>query len=388
MNQMNHAEATSSFPFPDAIVREDLLNLIVSCEPVLDWLAGKRILVTGGSGFIGSYLLEVLAFWNTLRPDRRCHVILPTRSEAALRERNPRLYAIFEGSWVEWSESHPLSYSAPGSDFIVHAASPTAPETCGGEPVAAAKAMVWLTEDVLEYASKYKPQRLVYISSGAVYGPQPPSMDAIPESYRGGPDVLRLDSWYAEAKRYCEYLCAASPVETIVARLFAFVGPYFDFSSRYALADFVRSAIERKCITIHGDGLAARTYCYASDMTAMLLHLLRSGAARNAYNVGVSSPVWTMRTLAEWIAHCIPGTRVEILGKERNEIRNQYIPDTSKITPLYAPQIVPEVGTTRMLASWASRGIVPHDRLAERICTDPGYGTPAAAIEPLTSGTR
>jgi dTDP-glucose 4,6-dehydratase len=176
-------------------------------------------------------------------------------------------------------------------------------------------------------------KRLLFTSSGAVYGGQPPEMTHLSEAYRGGPDVSDARNAYAESKRLAEVACAAHDLARtaaiVTARGFAFVGPRLPLDIHFAAGNFVRDALERDRIVLEGDGSPYRSYLYAADLAAWLWVLLVSGAAGRAYNVG-SEDSRTLRDTA---------TVVGALGGKPVEVRrapvpgapaSRYVPSTAR----------------------------------------------------------
>ena len=143
---------------------------------------------------------------------------------------------------------------------------------------------------MLEFAAMAGVRRLLYVSSGAVYGAQPADLAKIPETYSGACDPLDPRTAYGQAKRLAEHLCgvsaANSALETVIARAFAFVGPGLPLDGHFAIGNFIADALAGREIKVKGDGTAMRSYLYAADLAAWLVKLLAQGESGAAYNVG------------------------------------------------------------------------------------------------------
>ena len=146
------------------------------------------------------------------------------------------------------------------------------------------------TRNLLELAVACQAQRFLLTSSGAVYGPQPADLTHLPESYNAMPDPLNAGNAYGVAKRTAEHLCAlyfkAYGLQTVVARCFAFVGQDLPLDVHFAIGNFIRDAMSKPAITVHGDGSPIRSYLDQRDLAVWLTRLLDRGLAGEAYNVG------------------------------------------------------------------------------------------------------
>ncbi len=334
------------------IIEEDIGQILVACSAELQALSGKTLMLTGGSGFVGSYLVESIIAFNRVHDGAPCRLVLPTRSLAATQAKWPHFFGIRELRWFEWNE-RALEPPIDSCDYLIHAASPTDTAIFMQHAYATMQDIVRTTEQVLDYAQRSKVASILFMSSGAVYGAQPETLDAIPETYSGGPDLTDSRSCYGEAKRYAELLCHLSGVPTVAARLFAFVGPYQDLAGSYAMTDLIRQAKQDGRIRIQSDGSALRTYCYASDLTCSLWKLLLKGTANETYNVGSDNPVVSIRDLASLIAEIVGEVSIDIMGNDNStgNNRSRYVPDISKIKKIYSPKISLAQGISRTIQS-------------------------------------
>lgn len=322
---------------------------MASCSTEFMELHGKSILLTGATGFVGSSLLEsVIAFNTSKHTADACHLYLPTRSIALAQKNWPQFFEQPHITWLEWDK---LDACCNSCNYIIHAASPADPASYQNEPLHTMNEIISLTQQVLDFAMKSKTKRLLYVSSGAVYGCQPDDMQSIPEEYLGGPNLQDSHSCYGEAKRFSELLCQTSGVPTVVARLFTFIGPNQNLGGSFAAPDFIRQATNKHEIRIRGNGLAERTYCYSSDLVISVWKLLLHGELGKAYNVGQSLPATTVLGLAQLIGQQVGGVKVIVEGDEGDKSRPRYIPDISKLCGLYQPLITLQEAVERTLWS-------------------------------------
>jgi dTDP-glucose 4,6-dehydratase len=191
------------------------------------------------------------------------------------------------------------------------------------------------TQRVLDFAVEKKAKRVLFLSSGAVYGQQPWEMENVPESWMGGPSPVDSRATYAEAKRAAEMLCAIYykqfGLQIAISRIFALLGPYLSLGIHFAAGNFIRDAIKGKKVIVNGNGLPHRSYLYASDLTIWLLHMLVRADSCKPYNVGSDETI-SVKDLAQKIAETLANGDYEVLGA--NDIGwnpGRYVPDTSLI---------------------------------------------------------
>lgn len=310
---------------------EDLTTAVEHLD-AREWrrLDGQRIFVTGGTGFVGKWMLA------TLQAAQRRHRFA---SELVVLSRNPQAFAdqvpwLARMEGISLIQGDVLNFEFPDGAFdsIVHAATDVA---AGGDPIDIFDACLSGTRRVLQFANACGARDLLLVSSGAVYGEQPPALTAIPESYSGGPDPLAVRTGYGQGKRAAEWLANAwgerHRFRVTTARLFAFMGPGMPLDTHFAAGNFVRAALENCPITINGDGSPLRTYLHASDMAGWLWALLLRGEMGHAYNVGAGEVVSILdlaqrvsRTFGGTVPVTVQGGAVSGLGAHR------YIPDVTK----------------------------------------------------------
>jgi dTDP-glucose 4,6-dehydratase len=203
-------------------------------------------------------------------------------------------------------------------------------------PLARLDQIVVGTRNVLDLAVALRARRFLLTSSGGVYGPQPPDMAQIPETYFGMPDPLQPSSAYGLGKRMAEHLCSlysqTHGLETVIARCFAFVGQDLPLDAHFAIGNFIRDALHGDSIIVKGDGTPLRSYMDQTDLAHWLLFLLQRGRSGHAYNVGSDHAI-SIAELARLIRDLIaPGKMVEINRRELHQIneRNRYIPSIHK----------------------------------------------------------
>ena len=190
------------------------------------------------------------------------------------------------------------------------------------------------TKNVLEYARQHKVKRLLFISSGAVYGNQHSDVSHVPEDYTGAPNPLNPLNAYGCAKRQAENLCALYHhqygVDYVIARCFAFIGPYLPQDAHFAIGNFIRDGINGGPIVVKGDGTTIRSYLYADDLAEWLWTILRKGKSGEAYNVGSDEAI-TVADLAHLVSSCFESKPEVIIEANPSGEVDKYVPDVEKI---------------------------------------------------------
>jgi dTDP-glucose 4,6-dehydratase len=271
----------------------DLEHVLAHTEALWDEVRGERFFLTGGTGFVGSWLTESL-LWANRRHSLGISVVLLTRDPEGFRRRAPHLAN--DAAVTLWTgDASTFDYPEGGFPLAVHAATERTFPHDAERPVSTLDRDVAATRRVLELARTRGTRRLLFTSSGAVYGKQPPTLSHIPEDYPGAPLPTDTKSVYGQGKRISEYLCGCYGqvygFDTVTARLFAFVGPLFPLDANFAVGNFIRDAMAGGPVQIDGDGTPYRSYLYAADLAIWLWTLLMRGERGTAYNVGSPDPV-------------------------------------------------------------------------------------------------
>jgi nucleoside-diphosphate-sugar epimerase len=320
-------------------MKQDLIDMIEEdCERVttgvsdsLSTLKGQCILITGGTGFVGTWLAELVAFLNDTHNFNTKLILLSGRAYN-FSAKAPHLAMRKDVSVVERDIRSLLDIPSDIS-WIIHAAANPDRRLHASDPLRTMDVITKGTDSILMAATRLPNlKKFINISSGLVYGSQPIEMETIPENFCGILDFTSISSAYAQAKRMGETLCAVyrnqHRLPIVNVRPFAFIGPYQLLDRPWAINNFIRDSLLGEQIRILGDGETVRSYMYPSDMAYWLLIILVNGRVGLSYNVGSPSGV-TLRQLAEKIANHVP-FKPKIISRSIEEYglnHSKFVPD-------------------------------------------------------------
>lgn len=317
----------------DGNLAEDLDAVLDSTRDVWSDLRDSRLLLTGGTGFFGCWLVESF-LWANAHLSLGSSLTILTRDPGRFTQRVPHLA---EDDAIELVQGDVLELpTIPGPwDAVIHAATAASATLNTESPVEMFSTIVHGTANVLELVASSGSVPFLLTSSGAVYGPQPPDVEHVSEHWNGAPDPLDIRSAYAEGKRSAELLGAMASTNgpaVKVARCFAFVGPYLPLDRHFAIGNFLRDGLEGRSIEVKGDGTTVRSYLYAADLVAWLWTILLRGETARPYNVGSEAAV-TMAELAPMVADAFdPLPDVRVLGQPvPGRTVDRYVPSTARV---------------------------------------------------------
>jgi dTDP-glucose 4,6-dehydratase len=312
---------------------EDLAHVLAHTESLWERVNGKRIFVTGGTGFFGRWALESYASaYDRRRLNSQATVL--TRRPDQFRRAAP---ALANHPAIELVAGDVRTFDFPPGEFeaVLHLATDADVGLIDRHPREIVDAIVDGTRRVLDFAKACGTQRLLYASSGAVYGQQPRDLSHIPEDYPGAPLIEAPRAAYAEAKRLAEVLCVLAHQKdglgAVNARCFAFVGPLLQTGRGYAIGNFLGDALAGRPICVNSDGSAVRSYLYAADLAVWLWTLLLRGTPGTAYNVGSETEVNIAQAAREVASAFEPPIEVRIAAAPvPGHLPERYVPSVSR----------------------------------------------------------
>ena len=304
-----------TFPFGiHPIIQDDLLSI---CSAELPWskLANKSILITGGNGFLPSYLSQALLTANKVH-GLNIKVICVTRRSPHHEDRlHPWRHDSNLGSFTQ-DISLPLQNNFPKADIIIHAASQASPKYYSLDPVGTLSANSIGTANLLNHARYCSSSKFLFFSSGEIYGQPLNSNKQISEKDYGYVDPTNLRSCYAESKRMGENMCISwaeqFKVDASIVRPFHTYGPGMSLDDGRVFADFVRDVVNQEDITLNSAGTAVRAFCYIADATIGFLTVLLKGGIAQAYNIGNPDAAISMADLANTLTKLFPERNLKV----------------------------------------------------------------------------
>ena len=312
------------------IVEEDLDYICDLLKDEFSSLAGKKVLLTGGAGFLGYYLVQSILHQNE-RSEQEASIQLTVYDNfmrgvpewLSSLEANPHL------KLVRHDITNPLPDDVPDFQFVIHAASIASPIYYRKFPIQTMDANVEGLRYLLDYCLRQKMRDLpvegfLCYSTSEIYGDPTPENIPTPESYRGNVSCTGPRACYDESKRYGETLCVnfaqVHDLPVRIARPFNNYGPGLKISDRRVLPDFARDVLRGNDITMFSDGAPTRTFCYIADAVVGYFKILVRGKAGEAYNIGVEKPEISIADLAE---------RVVSIGRELFDYQGKVVYRTS-----------------------------------------------------------
>jgi nucleoside-diphosphate-sugar epimerase len=322
------------------MIREDCLKSLNSSLATLENFRDSHILITGGTGFIGTWLSEMLA---VLNQEKRLNIQV-----YILARNEPNNFSLEENSNFHFikSDIRNLKEIPNSINYIIHAAgSPDSREHISS-PIRTLDVFYKGTQNILDQATRLPNlKKIIHLSSSKVY---PNNYNNQPVSERNDfQSVFQEINIYAEAKRVSESLCKAYISEfhlpIIITRPFAFIGPFQSLDKPWALNNFIRDGILGGPIRILGNEKTTKSYLYGSDLAVILLNLMILGDSGAVYNIGSSKPI-SLIEIANKVKNSI-NSSIEIAIKSS---KNQYsstlfdVPDclkaekTVRFNPVYS----------------------------------------------------
>jgi len=348
------------------IVNEDISHVL---EHDLDWgrLSGTTIVVTGATGFIGSYIVRTLLALNKGdQLSQPLKVLAVVRDITKAKARFTELVKEEFFSYLEWDL---CSFGIPDigdASYIIHAASNASPRFYSVDPLGTVLPNSIGAYGLMCALEKSKSAKgFVFISSSEVYGKQDGNKQ-IKEDCFGEIDPCDIRSCYSESKRFGETLLTAwgkeSKIPYFIVRPFHTYGPGLNKNDGRVFADFVFDVLDDKPILMKSDGLAVRAFCYISDAITGLFTVMLNGTAGEAYNLANPKGAMSILKLAELLVSISKSKNVFLqkIGREESDkyLQSNFdvlLPDVNKLKLIgWYPLVDPEKGFERMIKAYSN----------------------------------
>ncbi len=306
--------------FYSSIVEADVNEIIKDLKDDLSAFNGSTVLVTGASGFLMSYIVDVLLAWNEVSGARSCRVIALDNHKTGVPDRLSGYQGDKNLRFVKQDISKPFEIDEP-LHWIVHGASIASPTVYRQYPLETIDANVGGTRYLLDVARHHDVRGMIVMSTSEIYGDPLPEFIPTPEDYRGNVSCTGPRACYDESKRMAETLAMTyhrlhnTPVKII--RPFNVYGPGLRLNDQRVLPDFMTQVFTDQPIELLSDGTPTRSFCYVSDAINLMIRVLASKMVGEPINVGNDEAEMSMKDLA----HLVARVGAKVLDRPTIEVR-------------------------------------------------------------------
>ena len=288
------------------LVKEDFATIAKGLGVEAGRLEGKTILVSGGAGFLGKYLIGTIVHLN----DHVFRTPAKVISVDNFITGSAHPHFDFKGRpdilevWGDVSQPLPVREDI---HYIIHAAGLASPVYYKQYPLETIESAIAGVKNLLELARKQKAlEGFLFFSSSEIYGDPDPSAVPTPETYHGYVSSVGPRACYDESKRLGETITTIYHerfgVPAVIVRPFNVFGPGMGHADRRVLPMFAYQALNKQTIPVHGTGTQTRTFCYITDAMTGFLRVMLLGKPGHAYNIGSAENEIAMKDLAKLFA--------------------------------------------------------------------------------------
>ena len=285
----------------ESILHQDAEQIL---SQKINWnkFEGTKILITGASGMLGSYITRTLCLLkekNNWNMEVFVLVRNPQKLPADLKEKV---------NVIQQSVSEPIQ-TEERFDYVIHTASPASPLIMKDDPVGTIAANTLGAYYTLDLARQSNAKGYLFISSREIYGQPYEGQEEFTEDTYGFVDPLSARSCYPEGKKAAETMCASFAqqygLDVKIARLAHTYGPGMSIDDGRVQADFLRDVVNHRDIVLKSEGKPIRTYTYVSDAVAAMFYILLN-SSEMAYNISSPESTVSIRQLAETLVDAYP----------------------------------------------------------------------------------
>ena len=274
----------------------------------INWerLMNKKIVISGATGLIGSFLIDVILEKN-IKDNLNCIIYALGRSQEKARNRFCKYENDPHFVFVQYDVNMPLHYlDNVEFDYIIHLASNTHPLLYATDPIGTITTNIIGLQNLLDFAVNHHTTRFLFTSSNEIYGENRGDVELFNEDYCGYINCNTLRAGYPESKRCGEALCQAyiaqKGLDVVIARITRSYGPTMQMSDTKAISQFIKKGVFGEDIVLKSAGTQYYSYTYVADAVSGLLTVLLNGNIGEAYNVADEHSDITLKELATLIA--------------------------------------------------------------------------------------
>lgn len=340
------------------IILDDMISINSNIEEMSKIMEGKKMLITGGGGFIGAYFLDFIHYCNINVLNNPAKVLCIENYKTCSPDRIKHLLNDENYIFLNIDISKPFEIEG-NIDYLIHTASIASPTFYRKYPIETIETNVWGLKNLLDMSKTKKVKSILFFSTSEIYGNTSPENIPTAETYNGNVSCTGPRACYDESKRLGETLCVnyykqyGMPVK--IVRPFNIYGPGLKIDDKRVIPDFFHDAINHGNIKILSDGSPTRSFCYISDAMCGFIRVLLSDYNGEAFNIGNDETEISMYELAEKIAKLIGNATISYNKSDDPEYLThnpqRRCPNLTKARKLlkYNPRISIDEGLVRIL---------------------------------------
>ncbi len=292
------------------IIKKDLNFICDSLQLEFEKISGKNILITGGAGFLGYYLVQSIINWNNnQKPYKKIKLTVIDNFIRGVPQWIKNISISDEFNLVSHDIRKLLPKNLPLFSYIIHAASIASPIYYRKYPIETMDANINGLRHLLDYSqiNKKNIEGFLYFSTSEIYGD--PDKENIPttEDYRGNVSCVGPRACYDESKRFGETLCvnfsSQYGIPIGIARPFNNYGPGLKINDGRVISDFAKCVMNNEDIVLYSDGKPTRTFCYIADAIIGYFKILTLSEPGDIFNIGIEKPEISINELANLIVN-------------------------------------------------------------------------------------